>query len=86
MKNPELIKKYISYGKGLANLAKRKYTNTADNTYREQKATIICKKTETQLLIMLVLSSPFPPKSMLKIVVSLGYPKTKLSLPSTTWP
>ena len=49
MKNPELIKKYISYGKGLANLAKRKYTNTADNTYREHKATIICKKTETQL-------------------------------------
>ena len=46
-------------------------------------ATIICKNCETQLLIMLVLSSPFPPKSMLKIVVSLGYPETKFSLPST---
>ena len=72
--------------KSLVNLVKRKYTNSADNTYRKQKATIIYKYSETQLFIMLVLSSPFPPKPMLKIVVSLQYPKTKLSLPSTTLP
>ena len=45
---------------------------------------IICKNCETHLLIILVLSSPFPPKSMLKIVVSLGHPETKFYLPSTT--
>ena len=40
----------------------------------ERAPTIICKNCETQLLIMLILSFRFYPKSMLKIVVSLKVP------------